>query len=679
MGKYDALFQPLRIKGLEIRNRFLSTSHAPAYEDNGRITDRYIAYQAEKARGGIGLTQMGATTVSPENSIYYGQVDASTDAVVPEFRKMSAAIHEHGAAWTVQLTHGGRRERWDISNWLPSFSSSCRRELIHGSFPVAMEDHDIRRTRHNYAEAAQRVREGDVDGVEISCQAGTLIEQFWSPAMNVRTDGYGGSLENRMRFGLEILESVRGAVGDDFVIGIRMPGDEMMKDGLNRDDCIAIAKAYAGSGLIDFINVVGSQASTLKAEALLWPSMWVPSGAYLDLAKAIREEISLPIFHATRINDAATAAYAVREGLVDMVGMTRAFIADPHLAEKLRTGRDEEIRPCVGARYCVDRVISGLDAFCAHNVATGRELLVPQIVGKSGGAKRKVVVVGGGPGGLEAARISAQRGHDVVLFEAADELGGQLVLAAKAPWRRELGGITAWLATEVARLGVDLRLNAYAEAEDVLAEAPDVVIVATGGLPNPGFFEGAELADTSWDVLAGAVPVGGEVLLFDEAGGHAGLSCAQFAADAGAKVRFVTAERSVGRELGGTNLGAHMDEMYKRGIEIRPDMRLTALSRAGNRLLARIENIYSEAWEEIEIDQVIGENGTLPNDDLYFALKPLSKNLGEADIDAMTRFAPQTIETNSDGTFTLLRIGDAWAGRNIHAATLDAMRFCKDL
>ena len=679
MGKYDALFQPLRIKGLEIRNRFLSTSHAPAYEDNGRITDRYIAYQAEKARGGIGLTQMGATTVSPENSIYYGQVDASTDAVVPEFRKMSAAIHEHGAAWTVQLTHGGRRERWDISNWLPSFSSSCRRELIHGSFPVAMEDHDIRRTRRNYAEAARRVREGDVDGVEISCQAGTLIEQFWSPAMNVRTDGYGGSLENRMRFGLEILESVRDAVGDDFVIGIRMPGDEMMKDGLNRDDCIAIAKAYAGSGLIDFINVVGSQASTLKAEAQLWPSMWVSSGAYLDLARAIREEVSLPIFHATRINDAGTAAYAVQEGLVDMVGMTRAFIADPHLAEKLRTGRDEEIRPCVGASYCVDRVISGLDAFCAHNVATGRELLVPQTVGKSEGAKRKVVVVGGGPGGLEAARVSARRGHDVVLFEAADELGGQLVLAAKAPWRRELGGIAAWLAAEVARLGVDLRPNTYAEAKDVLAEAPDVVIVATGGLPNPGFFEGAELADTSWDVLAGAAPVGGEVLLFDEAGGHAGLSCAQFAADAGAKVRFVTPERSVGRELGGTNLGAHMDEMYKRGIEIKPDMRLTALSRVGNRLLARIENIYSEAWEEIEIDQVIGENGTLPNDDLYFALKPLSKNLGEADIDAMTRFAPQAIETNPDGAFTLLRIGDAWAGRNIHAATLDAMRFCKDL
>ena len=269
MSKYDALFQPLRIKGLEIRNRFLSTSHAPAYEDNGRITDRYIAYQAEKARGGIGLTQMGATTVSPENSIYYGQVDASTDQVVPEFRRMSAAIHEHGAAWTVQLTHGGRRERWDISHWLPAFSSSCRRELIHGSFPVAMEDHDIRRTRRNYAKAARRVREGDVDGVEISCQAGTLIEQFWSPAMNARTDGYGGSLENRMRFGLEILESVRDAVGDDFVIGIRMPGDEMMKDGLNRDDCIAIAKTYAASGLIDFINVVGSQASTLKAEAQL--------------------------------------------------------------------------------------------------------------------------------------------------------------------------------------------------------------------------------------------------------------------------------------------------------------------------------------------------------------------------------------------------------------------------
>ncbi|MGI9415152.1 MAG: N-methylproline demethylase, partial [Hyphomicrobiales bacterium] len=417
MALYDALFEPLEIKRLTIRNRFLSTSHAPAYARGGEITERYVRYHREKAKGGVGLTQFGgATAVAPENSSYYGQVDGSRDEVISGYRRIAAAVHDHGAACTVQLTHGGRRERWDIAGWLPAFSSSCRRELVHGSFPVVMEDHDIRRTVENYAAAARRAREGDVDGVEISCQAGTLIEQFWSPAMNFRTDGYGGSLQNRMRFGLEILEAVRRDAGDDYVVGIRMPGDEMMKGGLSQDDCIEIAQVYAASGLIDFISVVGGQASTVKDEATIWPTMWVPSAAYLKLAKAIRDEVKVAIFHATRITDAATAEHAVKEGYLDMVGMTRALIADPHHINKLRDGREAEIRPCVGAGYCVDRVITGHDALCAHNVATGRERVIPQVISPSDEPGRKVVVVGGGPGGLEAARVSAARGHRVVLF-----------------------------------------------------------------------------------------------------------------------------------------------------------------------------------------------------------------------------------------------------------------------
>ncbi len=399
MSSYASLFQPLEIKKLRIRNRFLSTSHAPGYAVGGVIGERYIRYQAEKAKGGVGLAQFGgATAVSPENSCYYGQVDGSTDAVVPQYRRMAAAIHEHGAACTVQLTHGGRRERWDIHNWLPTFSPSCLREVIHGSFPAVMEDHDIRRICRDFAAAVGRAREGDLDGVEISCQAGTLIEQFWSPAMNKRTDGYGGSLANRMRFGLEVLETVRKAVSDDYVVGIRMPGDEMLKDGLSQEDCIAIASAYAGSGLIDFISVVGAQASDLKSEARIWPTMWVPSAAYLGLARAIKQEVGVAVFHATRIADAATAEFAIREKYIDMVGMTRAMLADPHYVSKLSQGKEAEIRPCVGAGYCVDRAIKGLDAKCMHNVATGREETLPHEIEPSRGPKLKVVVVGGGPG-----------------------------------------------------------------------------------------------------------------------------------------------------------------------------------------------------------------------------------------------------------------------------------------
>jgi 2,4-dienoyl-CoA reductase-like NADH-dependent reductase (Old Yellow Enzyme family)/thioredoxin reductase len=678
---YESLFQPLRIRNLTIRNRFLSTSHEPGYVLAGDITDRYIAYQAEKAKGGVGLTQFGgATAVSAENSFYYGQINGSVDKVIPQFRKMAAAIHEHGALCTVQLTHGGRRERWDMTNWLPTFSASPLREIIHGTFPATMEDHDIGRTIENYAAAAARVREGDVDGVEISCQAGTLIEQFWSPAMNHRTDGYGGTLANRMRFGLEILEAVRRRLGDDYVIGIRMPGDEMLKGGLTREDCVEIASTYAGSGLIDFISVVGAQATDYKSEARIWPTMWVPSAAYLPLAKAIRDEVKdrVKIFHATRMTDAATAEHALKGGYVDMVGMTRAFIADPHHINKLKAGEEDNIRPCVGVGYCVDRAIRGIDALCAHNVATSREATIPQIV-QPAKTRKKVVVVGGGPAGMEAARINARRGHEVVLLEAAGELGGQLLLAARATWRRDLAGITTWLSRQMEILKVDVRLNTFAEAGDIVTEQPDAVIVATGGMPNVGGFAGSELAVSVWDVLSGQAAVGGDVLLVDENGTASAASCAEFAAARGARVHIVTPDREFGREIGGTNLGAHMSELYKHDVVIETDTRLASLRREGNKLLASVQNTYSDKIRELAFDQVIGDNGTLPNDDVYFALKPLSRNLGEVDLRALADARPQAIVHNPQGAFDLYKVGDAWACRNLHAAMLDAARISHPL
>jgi 2,4-dienoyl-CoA reductase-like NADH-dependent reductase (Old Yellow Enzyme family) len=679
MSQLDPLFAPLIVGHAAIRNRFLSTSHAPGYAVHGDITDRYIAYETEKAKGGVGLVQFGgATAVSIENSFHYGQINGAVDRVISQYQRMAAGIHAHGALCTVQLTHGGRRERWDDVNWLPAFAPSGLRELVHRSFPVAMEDHDINRIVSDYAAAVLRAREGNLDGVEISAQAGTLIEQFWSPAMNRRSDAYGGSLANRLRFGFEVLEACRKAAGNKFLIGIRMPGDEMLEGGLTHHDCIEIARAHARSGLIDFISIVGGTAVDYKATARIWPTMWLPSAPYLKLAGAIKSEISIPLFHATRMTDAATAVHAVKEGYVDMVGMTRAFLADPHHVRKLAENREREIRPCVGAGYCVDRVLLGKDALCLHNVATGRELTLPQVLTQSSGPRRRIAIAGGGPAGLEAARVCAARGHEVRLFEAAGELGGQVVLAAKATWRSGLAGIVRWLADELDRLGVMVYLNRLAEAGDLLEAEPDTIIIATGGLPEVGHFAGRELATSIWDVLSGQAAPGPSVLIHDESGNHAPLSCAQFLAARGSRVEIATPDKVLGLEMSDTNYGAHMTELYRAGVSITPDMRLTGVSRNGNRLAAELRNTYSDARVTREVDQVIGDYGTTPNTSLYEELKYLSRNLGELDLDALAAGLPQTIDRNPSAAFFLYRIGDAWAGRNIHAAMLDAMRVCKN-
>jgi thioredoxin reductase len=379
------------------------------------------------------------------------------------------------------------------------------------------------------------------------------------------------------------------------------------------------------------------------------------------------------------MTDAATAIHAVKEGYVDMVGMTRAFLADPHHVRKLTEDREAEIRPCVGAGYCVDRVLLGKDALCLHNVATGRELTLPQTVSPSSGPRRRITVVGGGPAGLEAARVSASRGHLVTLFEAAGELGGQVVLAAKATWRQGLAGIVRWLADETERLGVAVHLNHLAEAGEILDSAPDTVIIATGGLPDVGRFAGRELATTVWEVLSGQAEPGRSVLIHDESGGHAPLSCAQFLAARGSRVEIATPDKVPGLEMSDTNYGAHMAELYKAGVTITPDTRLVRLWRSGNRLAAELSNTYSGTRAAREFDQVIGDYGTAPNASLYDELKPLSRNLGEPDLDALAAGRPQTIDRNPSGEFFLYRIGDAWACRNIHAAMLDAMRICKDL
>ena len=361
-----------------------------------------------------------------------------------------------------------------------------------------------------------------------------------------------------------------------------------------------------------------------------------------------------------------------------MVGMTRAHMADPHIVAKIMRGEEARIRPCVGVGYCIDRIYEGGEALCLHNPATGREASLPHVIARSDRPARRVVVVGAGPAGLEAARVAAARGHLVVLFEAAPEPGGQVRLAAALARRREIVGIVDWLQSEIAHFGVDLRCNVFAEATDVLAEAPDVVVIATGGVPNTSFLtEGEALAVTSWDILGGQATPAREVLLFDDNGAHPGASCAEFLARAGARLEFVTPERTVLPEIGGTNYPAYLRAFGEHGVRVTLNRRLRAIRRKGNRLAAVLYDEYARAFEERLVDQVVVEHGTLPADDLYFELKPASSNLGEIDLDALLAGRPQTKVNNPDGSFQLFRVGDAVASRNIHAAIYDSLRLCK--
>jgi NADPH-dependent 2,4-dienoyl-CoA reductase/sulfur reductase-like enzyme len=434
------------------------------------------------------------------------------------------------------------------------------------------------------------------------------------------------------------------------------------------------------SGEIDFVNVIRGHIETDAALADVIPIHGTPAAPHLDFAGEVKAALGLPVLHAARINDVATARHAIASGKLDMVGMTRAHIADPHIARKVAAGLEHEIRPCVGATYCLDRIYEGHEALCIHNPATGREATMPHSVGRGDGPKRKIVVVGAGPAGLEAARVAAARGHDVVLFEAAGEPGGQIRLAARARRRAELLGIADWRLAQCEKHGVALRFNHLADAEDVLAEDPDVVILATGGLPNTQVLEtGAELVVSSWDILAGDAKPAAEVLLFDDNGAHPGLQAAEHLAEAGSRLEIVTPERYFAPEIGGLNHVPYARCFQAHGVRITIARRMRAVRREGNRLAALIGSDYGDVVETRLVDQVVVEHGTLPLDDLYLTLKDAASNRGEVDHDALIAGRRQALVTNPAGRFQLFRIGDAVASRNIHAAIYDALRLCKDL
>lgn len=672
----DPLLQPYRLKHLTLKNRIMTTSHEPAYPEDGMPKAGYRAYHAERAKAGIALTMTaGSASVARDSPPVFNNILAYKDEVVPWMKDVVDACHEHGAAVMIQLTHLGRRTRWDKGDWLPAVSPSHNREPAHRAFPKKMEDWDIERIVKDYADAAERMKAAGLDGIELEAY-GHLMDQFWSPLTNTLDGPYGGSLDNRLRFTFDVLSAMRERVGPEFIIGVRYTADEAIAGGLTRADGLEISRRFKASGMVDFLNVIRGHIETDAGLTDVIPIQGMPSAPHLDFAGEVRAEIGMPTFHAARIPDVATARHAIASGKLDMVGMTRAHMTDPHIVRKIMEGREDDIRPCVGANYCLDRIYQGGAAYCIHNPATGRELTMPHDI-PAAAVKRKVVIVGAGPAGLEAARVSAERGHEVVVFEASAHHGGQVRLTARSQRRQEMIGIVDWRMAQCTAKGVTFRFNTWAEESDVLAEKPDVVIVATGGYPHTEVLsEGNDLVVSAWDILSGDVKPGTNVLLFDDAGDNPALQAAEVIAKSGAKLEIMTPDRAFAPEVMGMNLVPYMRSLQKLDVTFTVTFRLDKATRDGNELVAHIGSDYGGVDKQRKVDQIVVNHGTLPMDDLYFALKPQSSNRGVVDYMRLIEGEPQ--EAAPDG-FQLFRIGDAVSARNTHAAIYDALRLAKDL
>ena len=678
----DPLLQPFQLKHLRLKNRIMITSHEPAYPENGMPKERYRAYHVERAKAGIALTMTaGSAAVSRDSPPVFNNILAYKDEVVPWMKVLTDACHEHGAAVMIQLTHLGRRTSWSKADWLPVVSPSHHREASHRAFPKKMEDWDIDRIIKDYADAAERMHAAGVDGLELEAY-GHLMDQFWSPSTNTLDAPFGGAMENRVRFTLEVIKAIRERVGKEFILGVRGVADEVRPGGITADEGLGIARYLAKSGMVDFLNIIRGHIDTDAGLTDVIPVQGMRSAPHLDFAGGIRQQLDIPIFHGAKIQDVNTARFAIESGKLDMVGMTRAHMADPHIVRKIMIGREDTIRPCVGANFCLDRIYQGGEAYCIHNPATGRELTMPHTLEKTP-SPRKIVVVGAGPSGLEAARVASERGHHVVVLEAASKPGGQIRLTALSQRRKEMISIIDWRMARCEEQGVSFRFNTLADSSTVLAEKPDVVIIATGGLPHTEVLSaGNDLVVSAWDILSGDAKPGKNVLLYDDAGDHAALQAADVIAQTGATLEVMTPDRSFSPEVMAMNLVPYMRSLQKLDVTFTVTFRLESVERhptQTGKLLAVLGSDYGGVRKERVVDQVVVNHGTLPLEDLYFELKPMSSNAGAVNYTDLIAGKPQTVQSNKSGKFQLFRIGDAISARNTHAAIYDALRLAKDL
>ena len=573
---FPNLFSPITLGALTLHNRIVSTGHETHLNEHGQIGDRLIAYHEARAKGGAGLIVTEVALVHASAVFVADPIRVDTDACIPGYRRLAKAVHRHDCGAIAQLFHPGREMLASEDGTAPvSYSASATpNERFHVT-PRAMTQAMISDVIASYGNAARRMATAGMDGVEIVASHGYLPAQFLNPRVNKRDDGYGGSLENRTRFVREVAADIRSKTPDGFVVGLRLSGEERSHDGLEQPETLEACELIAADGALDYLSVVAGSSATLAGSIHIAPPMYEDTGYTAPLGASIRQRTGLTTIITGRINQPQDAEQIIASGQADMCGMTRAMICDPDMGRKALSGKMDDIRACIACNQaCIGHFHDGYPISCIQNPVSGRELTLgtPALAAE----KHKVMVVGGGPGGMKAAATAAERGLDVHLFEKSPQLGGQARLAQLLPKRSEFGGIITNLSREMELAGVHVHKGVEVDEALILRENPDAIIIATGATPRWPEFEGRDEAQVvdAWQVLLGLAEIGKSVVVADWRADWIGMGVAEQLAQNGHQVRLAVNGHMPGQTIQMYVRDAGIGRLHALGVEILPYMRL---------------------------------------------------------------------------------------------------------